>query len=196
MQRQLEEKREQAARLRREAETSQTANDRAFFSRQARRLDHQVEELESLSFGSSAVDAPVVRSMRLEGQRVLVVEDDFITGELLRISVERAGGSVIGPVADGRLAIAFAARHPPDAALLDVSLADGNSVELARYLGEHRIPYAVLTGHPAAALPTELRSAPHLEKPVAPRVFEEMLAQLLTEHPAHAVPKPSKRADS
>ncbi len=46
MERKVTEKREQAKRLRRTAEQSRLAHDRAFFRRQAQRLDHQAEELE------------------------------------------------------------------------------------------------------------------------------------------------------
>jgi hypothetical protein len=46
MRRQAETKREHAARFRRMAQQSPTANDRAFFMRQAQRLDHQATELE------------------------------------------------------------------------------------------------------------------------------------------------------
>ncbi len=46
MQQKAIDKRKRAADLRRVAETSQTASDRAFFKRQAQQLEHQARDLE------------------------------------------------------------------------------------------------------------------------------------------------------
>jgi hypothetical protein len=59
-----------------------------------------------------------------------------------------------------------------------VSLVDGSSVGVARHLEACGVPYAVLTGHPAASLPIELQAAPYLEKPIAPGLVIAVLTRL------------------
>jgi len=124
----------------------------------------------------------------LRGKRILIVEDEFVTGELLRSCVEREAGIPIGPASSGRSAIDLLSREHPDAALLDVSLLDGSSVEVARQLETCGVPYAVLTGHSAASLPVELKAAPYLEKPVAPGLLIAMLTQLASQGVASLKP--------
>jgi CheY-like chemotaxis protein len=119
----------------------------------------------------------------LAGKRILIVEDDFVTGELLRLGVERAGGVPLGPVGHGRRAIELAGREAPDAAILDVSLVDGTSIEAAGYLERCGIPYAILTGYSRRSIPSQLRRAPYLEKPVTPDAVLQILHQLLPSPP-------------
>jgi len=114
----------------------------------------------------------------LRGKRILIVEDEFITAELLRSCVEREAGIPIGPAASGQSAIDLVCREHPHAALLDVSLLDGSSVQVAHQLEARGVPYAVLTGHAADSLPVELQTAPYLEKPITPGPLLALLARL------------------
>lgn len=114
----------------------------------------------------------------LRGKRILIVEDEFVTGELLRSCVEREAGIPIGPAASGQSAMDLMSREQPHAALLDVSLVDGSSVQVARQLETRGVPYAVLTGHAADSLPIELQAAPYLGKPIAPDLVIATLARL------------------
>lgn len=116
----------------------------------------------------------------LKGKRVLIVEDEFVTGELIRSCVEREAGIPIGPALTGQSAMDLMSRQQPHVALLDVSLLDGSSVRLARQLETCGVPYAVLTGHAADSLPTELQAAPYLEKPFAPGLLIEILVRLVS----------------
>lgn len=115
----------------------------------------------------------------MKGKRILIVEDEFVTGELLRSWIVGAGGVPVGPAFTGRSAVELIARDLPNAALLDVSLLDGSSVQVARDLQARGVPYAILTGHSLRSLPVELRSAPYLEKPVIPEELKAMLGRLL-----------------
>jgi DNA-binding response OmpR family regulator len=117
----------------------------------------------------------------LRGKRILIVEDEFVTGELLRSCVEREAGIPIGPASTGQSAIDLLSGEYPHAALLDVSLLDGSSVRVARELETCGVPYAVLTGHAADSLPTELKAAPYLEKPVGPALLIAMLTRLASQ---------------
>ena len=117
---------------------------------------------------------------RLQGRRILIVEDEFVVGELLRSSVKREAGIPVGPVLTGQAAIDLLRREQLHAALLDVSLLDGSSVQVAKLLEARGVPYAILTGHIADSLPIELKTAPYLEKPIAPGVVIAMLEQLVS----------------
>jgi DNA-binding response OmpR family regulator len=117
---------------------------------------------------------------RLQGKRILIVEDEFVVGELLRTCVEREAGVPIGPALTGKTAIDLLSREQPHAALLDVSLIDGSSVRVAGHLEARGVPYAILTGHSAESLPRELKKAPYLGKPVAPGLLVEMLELLVS----------------
>ncbi|HLG47753.1 MAG TPA: response regulator [Reyranella sp.] len=116
----------------------------------------------------------------LRGKRILVVEDEFVTGELLRRCIEGAGGIAIGPASTAEAAIDLAVREQPHAVLLDVSLLAGSSVQVVRHLKASGVPYAVLTGHAAASLPAELQAALCLEKPIAPGPLVAVLAGLVS----------------
>lgn len=118
---------------------------------------------------------------RFRGKRVLIVEDEFVTGELLRSWVEGAGGIPVGPALTGEAAVELASHEAPHAALLDVSLLDGSSVGVARHLDACGVPYAVVTGHSANALPQELKKAPYLEKPFTAAALETILEGLLAQ---------------
>lgn len=115
----------------------------------------------------------------LRGKRVLIVEDEVVTGELLRSCVKDARGIPIGPVPSGQSAMDSVSRELPDAALLEASLRDGSSVQVARRLETCGVPYAVLTCPTDQSHPIELRRALYLEKPIAPALLAETLERLL-----------------
>jgi len=115
----------------------------------------------------------------LRGKRVLIVEDEVVTGELLRSCVKGAGGIPIGPAPSGQSAMDSVSRELPDAALLEASLRDGSSVQVARRLETCGVPYAVLTCPTDQSHPIELRRALYLEKPIAPALLAETLERLL-----------------
>jgi CheY-like chemotaxis protein len=114
------------------------------------------------------------RSLRkdFEGKTILVAEDDFLISIGLKALLERCGARVVGPVSsveegvevldgdrqDGKI----------DAAVLDISLSDGDVYPLARALGRHEIPFVLLTGVSEPQVASEFWSAPMLLKPASP----------------------------
>ena len=78
--------------------------------------------------------------------RVLVVEDEAATRELLTAILRDDGYDVVG-VADGAAALSSAAQIRPDLALLDCGLPGTNGVEVARRLREDsNLPIIFVTG--------------------------------------------------
>lgn len=78
--------------------------------------------------------------------RVLVVEDEAATRELLTAILRDDGYDVVG-VADGAAALSSAAELRPDLALLDCALPGSNGVEVARRLRQDsNLPIIFVTG--------------------------------------------------
>ncbi len=78
---------------------------------------------------------------------VLVVEDEFIVAFDLAETVRDEGFKLAGPYAHGGEAIEMLDRDHPDAAILDVKLADGEVYQLADRLTERGIPILFHSGH-------------------------------------------------
>ncbi|MBI2735114.1 MAG: hypothetical protein HYX38_00945 [Rhodospirillales bacterium] len=114
----------------------------------------------------------------LSGKSVLIVEDEFIIGLMLNREIARVGGTSIGPVASVSDALKEIESRPIHAAVIDAKLADGTSAELASSLEDHRIPYVVVSGYDKASLPTRLRSAPFIAKPVSVPLLMEAIHRL------------------
>lgn len=114
------------------------------------------------------------------GRRVLVVEDEFLVALDLKSLLEGFGCAVLGPVGSVAEALACLDPDPPDAALLDVQLAAGNTAGLARTLIGRGVPFVVMTGYDRAHL-TEpvLRDAPLLGKPLDEAALRRTLLDLL-----------------
>jgi DNA-binding NtrC family response regulator len=105
----------------------------------------------------------------LAGMRVLVVEDDPVTGIDLTEVIEGAAGQVVGPAKSIEEAGRIARTDTFDVAVLDVNLADGEITPVLESLHARKIPMLVYTG---SALPEGVaRRHPELitlKKPVLP----------------------------
>ncbi len=90
------------------------------------------------------------RLSRADGRelRVLVVEDEGLVALDLASIVEQFGGTVIGPVASVSEALRSAAQQPPDVALMDIRLPDGDGIDAARQIRErHGARIVFVTGN-------------------------------------------------
>jgi serine/threonine-protein kinase len=90
------------------------------------------------------------------GLRFLVVDDDPDWRELLgRALVRRFPGAQVEGASDGRLGLAAARHHPPDAALIDLDMPELGGIELTHALRELAPPEAmsvvVLSGRGGAS---------------------------------------------
>lgn len=101
----------------------------------------------------------------LAGAAILVVEDEFYLAFELKAAVERAGGVVAGPFADAASAIAHLAGAQIDGAVVDVNLGNGISTLVADALIGRAVPFLLLTGYDAAALPDRFGGVDRIEKP-------------------------------
>ncbi len=102
----------------------------------------------------------------LHGCAVLVIEDEFYQARETHQTLERAGAQVIGPFASDDGLEELLDRQPVDLVLLDINLGEGPSFDAAYLLRAKGIPFVIVTGYDAAALPQDLAQVPAIAKPV------------------------------
>lgn len=114
----------------------------------------------------------------LRGQRVLVVEDEYLLAEELRRALAAAGAEVIGPVPRVGAALAVLDRGPaPSLAVLDVNLQGEMVWPVAEALAARRIPFIFATGYEGEVIPPSHAHAPCTQKPVEMQQIMRMLAR-------------------
>jgi CheY-like chemotaxis protein len=112
-------------------------------------------------------DAGMTRTRtKLQGLRVLVVEDESIVSFLIEDMLKELGCRVIGNAMGVREALALLAEKKPDAAVLDVNLRGEMAFPIAERLQAELIPFVFVTGYGQAGLPEPWRQCPVVQKPV------------------------------
>lgn len=99
------------------------------------------------------------------GRRILVVEDEPLIAEMLREWILELGGKVAGPAATNEAALAILENESVDGAILDISVLDGHTYEVARILQQRGVPFVFATGHETQSIDRQFQSAPALQKP-------------------------------
>jgi DNA-binding response OmpR family regulator len=111
------------------------------------------------------VDPLDKRHSRLEGTRVLVVEDNSLLCGVIEETLRAAGCEVVGPYARLGEALAEAPGREVDIALLDTNLRGELVSPLALQLRERGVPFLITTAYGRDELPLALQSAAQLRKP-------------------------------
>src|SRR5512134_3302609 len=101
---------------------------------------------------------------RLDGRRILIVEDEPVTAMRLEGLVRGLGGEVVGPTASVAEALALMDAGGVDGALLDVNVAGIPVYAVADRLALRAVPFTFLTGH-AEAVPPAYADRRVLSKP-------------------------------
>ena len=124
-------------------------------------------------------------SLTAAGFKVLVAEDDTLIAMELEAILKDAGYVVLGPCASAADALAELAAGRPDAALLDIGLADGPAAPVAEGLAAAGVPFVLVTGYNGdRAQHSPFAGAACLAKPFSARDVEISLARLLGGVPA------------
>lgn len=112
---------------------------------------------------------------------VLIAEDNPVIALSYEEIVIDAGLSVGGSFLSCKSAEEWLDVHNPDVAILDVTLQDGNSAQLAKRLCGREIPFLVVSGYSAEseAIDEIFKSACWLEKPVTANALESVLRSLI-----------------
>lgn len=101
----------------------------------------------------------------LLGLRILVVEDDLLVAQFVAATLQDAQAVVVGPCHSVAAAQAILDAEPVDAALLDVNVADGEVFPVAERLAARRVPFLLLSGYGADAVPANRPEWRALAKP-------------------------------
>jgi DNA-binding NtrC family response regulator len=115
------------------------------------------------------------------GKAVLVVEDEIIIGMMICKEIVRAGGAAVGPVNSAAGAVKEIESRTIDAVILDAKLADGDATDLAARLAAGRTPFVVISGYEQASLPSSLKAAPFIAKPISVPILVEAIERLAIE---------------
>lgn len=113
----------------------------------------------------------------LEGQVVLVVEDDYFLATDTVRALRGVGAEVLGPCPTETAALSELADGSPTAAVIDVNLGAGPSFELAGVLDREGVPFVFITGYDEDLIPSEFAAVPRLQKPVNLRDVVSALAR-------------------
>jgi len=101
----------------------------------------------------------------LSGCRIIIVEDDYYQAHDSKQMLEDAGAAVILVSSVVPDLAELQSQGRIDAALIDINLGQGLSLDFARRLREQAIPFAFLTGYDASMLPEDLKDIPCIGKP-------------------------------
>lgn len=97
--------------------------------------------------------------------RVLIVEDEPLIAEMLREWLTELGCGVAGPVATNEAALALLRNGSLTGAILDITVSDGLTYDVAKALQERGVPFVFATGHGSESIDTRFQGAPTLQKP-------------------------------
>jgi CheY-like chemotaxis protein len=124
------------------------------------------------------VVSPNADRERLQGLRVLLVEDEFLLAIAVEEDLKRAGCRVLGPIGSLDRALAVVRSELLQAAIVDMNLNGIAAHPLADELISRQIPFLLLTGYGRADLPERFRDVPRIAKPYDPPLLLEQLARI------------------
>ncbi len=131
----------------------------------------------------------------MAGRRVLVVEDEPFIALSIEEMIGDIGGACVGVASTVREALAALVSLSPNFVVLDISLGDERSHQVADQLAERAIPFVFISGYGAAGIPAQHKSHACVAKPFGEWDFAEAIAaELKTDlaKPVAAEPNASK----
>lgn len=124
---------------------------------------------------------------KLQGWRVLVVEDEVRTSLLLQELLTELGCKVVGVAMLLEDAVDLASIIPFDVAILDIGLNGELAFPAAEVVKQRGKKFVFLTGHAVEDLPASLGDAPFLQKPLNLSEMRMALSVLAERPEKHAV---------
>ena len=116
---------------------------------------------------------------KLDGLRVLVVEDEMMVSMLIEDMLADMGCQVVGPASRLDEAMELVGSAELDCAVLDVNLGGQPIFPLADLLREKGAPFAFATGYGDAGLRDADKGSPVLQKPFREGDLARILGELL-----------------
>jgi CheY-like chemotaxis protein len=126
---------------------------------------------------------------RLQGVRILIVEDEFLLAMDIESAIREAGGEVVGPIVSLEEAVATAEREELNAAVLDLNLRGEMSYPVAEVLDSRHIPFIFATGYSQSRLSDAFQCRPCLRKPFTWAALTAALERLVAKSPETRKPR-------
>lgn len=114
----------------------------------------------------------------LSGCRIMILEDDYFQAQDSHQMLEEAGATVILVSAVVPDLAELLAEGRIDAALIDINLGVGLTLDFARRLRAEEVPFVFLTGYDESVLPDDLADCPSISKPADGKRVLAALARL------------------
>jgi CheY-like chemotaxis protein len=113
----------------------------------------------------------------LEGNRIMIVEDEALVAMALRETLDDLGFSVLGPFNRISEAMVALRNNRIDAAVLDVNLGGELIYPLADVLTADHVPFVFITGYGADEIEPRYAGVPVLEKPIESGALEAVFVR-------------------
>jgi CheY-like chemotaxis protein len=114
-----------------------------------------------------------------EKPRLLIVEDDYLVGEMIKGLLEEAGYTVVGEATDGLEAVEMTQSLQPDAVLMDIMMPVMDGIEATRLIYERcPTPVVMLTAYETQEMVEKASAAgagAYLVKPANVREMERAI---------------------
>lgn len=120
--------------------------------------------------------------IKLQGTRVLIVEDDAIIAMMVEDMLSEMGCEIVATAARLDVAVEKARTLDLDLAMLDVNLDGRETFPVAEILTERGVPFVFSTGYGAHVTAGRFERAPTLQKPYETRALEQAVIRALEQH--------------
>ena len=121
----------------------------------------------------------VVKLQVAAGRRILLVEDEALTGMFMHDLLESFGYDVAGPFMSVEDALAAAESESICVALLDINLRGKCVDPVADVLVRRSVPFMLVTGYASDHIEERFAQVPVLRKPIAPDALRAALINLV-----------------
>lgn len=112
--------------------------------------------------------------------RILVVEDEYMLADELRMELSDADAIVLGPVATIEEAIDLIASEAKiDGSILDVNLGGELVFPVADRLAELGVPFLFTTGYDGSIIPARFADIDRCEKPINMRRITQAIGRVI-----------------
>jgi DNA-binding response OmpR family regulator len=108
---------------------------------------------------------------------ILIVEDEWLVAEGLKMDLEEQGCRVLGPALSCKDALSILEDHKVQMAILDTELSGETCEAVLEECEKNGIPVIIFSGHLEQDFPQFARGRKVLMKPYDPAALAEVLAQ-------------------
>ena len=118
------------------------------------------------------------RENKLNGCRVLIVEDEYFLANDLEEALKSHGANIIGPFGEFDAAYRRAARDHFDVAIIDINLHNKAAYPIADELIRQGVPFVFYTGYGGDIIPERFAGVKLWQKPFDPLELVEDIGRL------------------